>query len=863
LVEAPPVETAPVETPPVEKLPVETPPVDPPVETSPVGPPVEAPAVETPLVEKISTTTMLVSSANPSMVEQAVTYTATINALAATGTVEFKDGGVVVPECADQAVSFSSATCTVAGYPPAGEHTIGEHTITATYSGDSNYLTSTSSPLTQTTSGQSEDKVAGKTATTTSLSSSLNPSRVGEAVTYTATLDTTAATGTVEFKQAGIVIVGCSAQPVSAGRAQCTVVSSSLGWRLVTAVYSGDGSYAASISSPGVGQEVYRKNTTIALSSSSNPSRVGEAVAYTATISPAAATGTIEFKQAGVVIVGCAAQPVSAGRAQCTVVDSSSGWRLVTAGYSGDSEYIASTSPGVGQEVNRKPTTLTLASSLNPSRVGEAVTYTATLNPTAATGSVEFKQAGVLIADCAAQPVSAGKAQCTAVSSSVGWRLVTAVYSGDGSYAASISSPGVGQEVYRKTTTITLSSSLNPSRVGQSVTYLATMSPATATGTVAFDEAGTPIVGCAAQPVSSGTARCTTTGYPSWSSYAVTAAYSGDSSCLPSVSPTFTQIVEPPNDTTSPFRFFSPTSFWNKELSANTPLDPSSAGIVGALNEVIAGERQAGNGPGINTIDFSVPVYTVPADQPTVMVTLANASIEGSWGASALQSAWDAVPLPSDAQPAAGTDKHLVVWQPSTDRLWEFLQMEHGEDGWHAFWGGAIQNVSTDSGAYSSEAWPGSEPRWGASASSLSIAGGLITLEDLELGQINHALAMAIPDPRAGVYASPAQRTDGKSTNPLSLPEGAHLRLDPSLDLASLHLSRMTLMIAEAAQRYGIVVRDTASHVTLYAQDPTPTGANPYLGPHGYFEGKSPQQLLESFPWSHLQLLKMELHSNP
>ncbi len=56
-------------------------------------------------------------------------------------------------------------------------------------------------------------------------------------------------------------------------------------------------------------------------------------------------------------------------------------------------------------------------------------------------------------------------------------------------------------------------------------------------------------------------------------------------------------------------------------------------------------------------------------------------------------------------------------------------------------------------------------------------------------------------------------------------------------------------MIAEAAQRYGIVVRDTAAHVTLYAQDPTPIGTNPYLlGPHGYFEGKSPQQLLEILP---------------
>jgi hypothetical protein len=314
----------------------------------------------------------------------------------------------------------------------------------------------------------------------------------------------------------------------------------------------------------------------------------------------------------------------------------------------------------------------------------------------------------------------------------------------------------------------------------------------------------------------------------------------------------------PPVDPSTPFRFFSPASFWNEPVPADAALDPSSDAVVGALDEEVETEQEANKGPAINTTAWSVPVYTVPADQPTVKVTLERAS-----RAPALQAAWDAVPLPADAQPAAGTDKHLVVWQPSTDRLWEFWHLELAAEGWQASWGGAIQNVSSDSGAYGPEAWPGAETGWGASASSLSIAGGLITLEDLELGQINHALAIAMPNTRAGVYASPAERTDGGSTEPLSLPEGAHLRLDPSLDLAALHLPRLTLMMAEAAQRYGIIVRDAAGDVTFYAQDPTPTGANPYPGAHGYYEGKSPQQLLASFPWNHLQLLKMELHSGP
>ena len=207
----------------------------------------------------------------------------------------------------------------------------------------------------------------------------------------------------------------------------------------------------------------------------------------------------------------------------------------------------------------------------------------------------------------------------------------------------------------------------------------------------------------------------------------------------------------------SPFRFFSPGSFWNRPLPADAPLDPSSAAVVGAFDEEIANEEAANKGAAnINTIEWSVPIYTVPAHQPTVKVTLEDAS-----RTPALQSAWDAVPLPADAQPAAGSDEHLVVWQPSTDRLWEFWRLEKTDEGWLASWGGAIRNVSSNRGAYGPEAWPGATTGWGASASSLSIAGGLITLEDLELGRINHALAIALPDVRAGAYASPAQRTDG------------------------------------------------------------------------------------------------------
>jgi hypothetical protein len=786
------------------------------------------------------------------MVGQAVTYTATVNAIAATGSIAFEDAGTAIAGCADQTVSSGAATCTLPGYAAAGTHS-----ITAIYNGDSNYIGSTSSLLNQ---------VVSKASTSTKLTASVSPSMVRQPVTYTARVSPAAAAGAVAFDEAGTPIAGCTAQPVGSGSgiATCTLSGyTTAGTHSITATYGGDGNHLASTSSS-LSQVVSKTGlatTTTTVLSETDPSTFGQAVTYMATVSPAAATGTVAFDEAGTPIAGCTAQPVGSGSgtATCTVANLAAGWHRITVVYYGDSSYASSSSPGLTQTVDKKSTTTALSSSLNPSTVGEAVTFTATVSPATAAGTIEFKHGGEPITGCTVQTVNYGDATCTTASIGADTHSITAIYSGDSNYTTS-TSPALTQTVNKIPSTTTLASSLNPSTVGQAVTYAATVSPATATGTVAFQEEGAPITGCTTQTISSGTARCTVTGYPSWSSYAITASYSGDSNHFTSASSTLTQTVDPPAESGAPFRFFSPTSAWNEPLSANEPLDPSSAAVVGAFDEEIAAGESAGGGPTINTTRWSFPVYTVPASQPTVKITVTT---ENARATPALQAALDAVPLPSNAQPAAGTDKHLVVWQPSTNRLWEFWQLEDTLSGWQASWGGAMEKVSSNPGVYGPGAWPGATSGWGATASSLSLAGGLISLEDLAIGKINHALALGIPNVRAGVYSSPAQRDDGTSTNPLSLPEGAHLRLDPSLDLAALHLPRLTLMIAEAAQRYGLFVRSRGNSVSFEGQDPIPTGTEPYGGPHGYFEGKTGPELLHSFPWSHLELLKMELHSYP
>ena len=293
---------------------------------------------------------------------------------------------------------------------------------------------------------------------------------------------------------------------------------------------------------------------------------------------------------------------------------------------------------------------------------------------------------------------------------------------------------------------------------------------------------------------------------------------------------------------TADARLFAPTSVWNAPLADNAPLDAKSGVYTKRLRYLLRRYD-----PYVNSTRYSTPVYTVPADQRMVRVKLDNVQED-------LRKAFEQVPLPSGARPAAGSDRHMVVWQPSTDTMWEFWRARQAWDGWHARYGGRMTNVSTNPGYYTEN------PRWGATATSLPLLGGLMRLSELEEGRFNHALAMALPEARARSWSWPAQRTDGDSSNPAAIPQGARFRIDPELDLDSIPMSPLVRAMAVAAQRYGIVVRDGAEAVTFYAEDPSPTGENPVLGRTGLFGGRYISHALRDFPWEHLQVLRTRMN---
>ncbi len=295
---------------------------------------------------------------------------------------------------------------------------------------------------------------------------------------------------------------------------------------------------------------------------------------------------------------------------------------------------------------------------------------------------------------------------------------------------------------------------------------------------------------------------------------------------------------------------FAPGSVWTTPVDGQRMLDPSSDLLVSGLTAIVAEEVRQHDGPWINTTSYSVPVYTVAAGHARVPVILDRPQ---QYAASLRSVLAAGVPIPGTAKPAAGADEQLVIWQPATNTMWEFWHLHRLPDGWHADWGGVMTNVTGNPGYFA-----GNEAGWGASGSGLPLAGGLISPGELRAGMTDHALALGIPETRALVWATPAQRTDGTDTNVDSVPEGARFRLNPSLNLDALRLPRLTLILARAAQRYGIIVRDGSPIVTFYAEDPTPSGTNPYPQLFGsrYLTGP-----LARFPWSQLQVLDMTLHN--
>ncbi|MGH7266811.1 MAG: beta strand repeat-containing protein, partial [Candidatus Rokuibacteriota bacterium] len=286
----------------------------------------------------------------------------------------------------------------------------------------------------------------GSSPTTTVLASSVNPSVVGQPVTFTATVTTASGspTGVVTFRD-GSGMLGVSTLN-AAGQATLTASGLTTGPHAITAEYGGNPTFAAS--SGGLTQTVDKAATSTAVDSSLDPSVFGQPVTFTATVSatpPGAGTptGTVIFS-----VDGTPQPPVALAGAQATLTTTLSpvGDHTITAEYSGDGDFETSTSSAFTQTIDQAGTATALTSSLNPSGVGQAVTFTATVTaaPGTPTGVVEFFDGAASLGLVSLD--AGGQAALTTSSLTVGSHPITAVYAGDPNFVGS-TSPAVDQQV--------------------------------------------------------------------------------------------------------------------------------------------------------------------------------------------------------------------------------------------------------------------------------------------------------------------------------------------------------------------------------------------------------------------------------
>jgi Bacterial Ig-like domain (group 3)/Bacterial Ig-like domain (group 2)/Galactose oxidase, central domain len=366
-----------------------------------------------------------------------------------------------------------------------------------------------------------------KTNTTTSLSSSANPSTYNSSVTFTATVSPSAATGTVTFKD-GSTTLGTGT--LSSGKATYKTSSLAVGSHSITAVYGGNSNYNGSTSSV-LTQTVNKATTTTTVASSKNPSTFGGSVTFTATISPSTATGTVTFKD-GSTTLGTGT--VSSGKATYTTSALAAGSHSITAAYGGDSNYSGSNSSTLTQTVNKASTSTAISSSANPSGFGSSATFTATVTPSAATGTVTFKDGSTTLGT---GTLSGGRATYTTSTLTIGSHSITAAYGGDSNDNSSTSST-LTQKV-EQASSVALSSSTNPAPSGGPVTFTAVVTPSAATGTVTFMDGSTSL---GTGTLSSGVAGLTTSGLVV-GSHPITAVYGGNSTYAGSTSPVLSESI--------------------------------------------------------------------------------------------------------------------------------------------------------------------------------------------------------------------------------------------------------------------------------------------------------------------------------
>lgn len=449
-------------------------------------------------------------------------------------------------------------------------------------------------------------------------------------------------TGTVQFyDETTAANVGTAVTLATDGTASYIVTGQfTTGGHNIQAQYSGDDTFKAAVSQP-VTINVQPSPTSLTVAPSTKTPAGGSTITVTGTviatnIGATPPTGTFTVNLDGVA-QGSALVATTGGATSASVMVTvpASGSHTIQGTYSGDANYNNATSPSVTIAVAKAATVTTLSATPATLTAGTAETFTATIVPVSAditnysiTGTVSFYDAGKLLGTA---PVTSNTAILTGVSlSSSASHTITANYSGDSSFSASVSSPLLLSNVLAPVT-VTLVASNGVLAPGQPITLTATITPvspppATAeqhpSGYVLFYANSTLISSQVPVVVGAGNSGVASTTVPHLTAgqYSITAVYSGDPTYGPATSNAVSLAVE--DFTVS----CSPTSI---NIAQGTTQNVTCAvaslgGLTGPIQLVCEEQNPPQNGA--ITCTFSPPVINGSGSSNLSIVTTKGTS---------------------------------------------------------------------------------------------------------------------------------------------------------------------------------------------------------------------------------------------
>jgi hypothetical protein len=259
--------------------------------------------------------------------------TATVSSAAGTptGIVTFLDGSVVLGMVPINAAGEGALMVSLG---------IGNHALTAVFGANSGFAASTSAIITDT---------VNQAATATVLSGPANPTFVGQIVSFTASVTAVAPgagvpTGTITLLD-GSVVLGTAAVDAF-GRSTFAASLATAGGHAITAIYSGDGNFAASfhaIALQVIAPPALAPTTTAVLASAKVVDK-GQTVRFKAAVRASSGAGTptgvVSFLTGDVVVARVRLN--AAGRASFKRRFTANGRFVIRAVYSGDSTFAAS-----------------------------------------------------------------------------------------------------------------------------------------------------------------------------------------------------------------------------------------------------------------------------------------------------------------------------------------------------------------------------------------------------------------------------------------------------------------------------------------------------------------------------------------